>query len=321
VNDPPEIAVIVPAHRARDTLGSCLRALAAQTVAPEIYEVHVVDTGEDAAGELVERLSPEWNGRIVYHRADRRGPGHQRNLALDKTHARYLAFTDADCAPERQWLEAGLPHLRAGASIVQGPTLTPNGSPPPPFSHTIFTSGPSVLYESCNIMFPADAVRAAGGFSVDLFDQTGSHMGEDTELAWAIRRSRGEGVFEPGAVVRHAVERRDLREQLRYEWQSRFFPRLVQRVPELRDEVLASGIFLGRRSKLVCGALAGFALGRRSRWGYLLATPYLLDLARTAASSGNVGEASRAAAKQMLADAVREAGLIWGSIRYRSAIL
>jgi glycosyltransferase involved in cell wall biosynthesis len=321
VSDVPEIAVIVPAHRAKETLGACLDGLAGQTIPPESFEVHVVDTGEDGARDLVAARAARWNGRLTYHAAERRGPGRQRNLATERTQARYLAFTDADCVPEPQWLEAGLFHLRAGASIVQGPTLTPGGGPPPPHAHAIHTTGPSVLYESCNIMFPAEAVRRAGGFAVDLFDETGSHMGEDTELAWTIRRADGRTVFEPRAVVRHAVKPRDLAGELRYEWQSRFFPRLVRRVPELRREALVAGLFLGRRSLRACGALAGLALGRRSRWAYLLAAPYVAELARSAASTRDPEKAALTAARQLATDATREAGLVWGSLRFRSPVL
>ena len=320
MNDLPEIAVIVPAHRALETLDACLRGLIAQTLPAKSFEVHVVDTGEDGARELVAERAREWDGRLVYHSAIETGPGHQRNLGTEKTGARYLAFTDADCVPDPQWLEAGLPHLREGASIVQGPTLTPSGDPPPPSSHAIFQPGPSPLYESCNIMFEADAVRRAGGFSVDLFDETGSHMGEDTELAWAVRRGNGRAVFEPRAIVRHEVRPEDVGDQLRYEWQSRFFPRLIKRVPELRA-TLTGGVFLGRRSLVYCGALAGSVLGRRSRLAYLLAIPYLLDLTRTAASSDDPGEAAASVARRAAADTAREAGLVWGSVRYRSPVL
>jgi glycosyltransferase involved in cell wall biosynthesis len=322
VTDRPEIAVIVPAHRARESLGECLSGLIEQTLPPDRFEVHVVDTGEDRARELVEKRAREWDGRLVYHRATDLGPGRQRNLGTEKTSARFLAFTDADCVPEPQWLEAGLSRLREGASVVQGPTLTPNGAPPPPFSHAIYRTGPSLLYESCNLMLPAEAVRRAGGFSVDLFEQSGSHMGEDTELAWAILRADGGGaVFEPRAVVRHAVQPEGFAKQLRYEWQSRFFPRLLRRVPELRERALVGGLFLGPRSLRCCGALAGLLLSGRSRWAGVLAAPYLLDLARTASTTGDPRAAAVAAARQAAADAAREAGLIWGSVRYRSPVL
>jgi glycosyltransferase involved in cell wall biosynthesis len=312
--------VVVPAHNARDTLADCLRGLMRQTIPEDRYEVHVVDTGEDGARDLVAELAKSWDGHITYHEAKGRGPGRQRNLGIDRTSAPYLAFTDADCVPEPQWLEAGLAHLESGASIVQGPTLTLDGGPPPPFSHAIYTPGPSPLYESCNIMFDAEAVRRAGGFSVDLFEQTGSHMGEDTELAWGIRRANGQAAFEPRAVVRHVVHPPDFARHLRYEWQARFFPRLVKRVPELRSELLG-GVFLGRRSLLACAALAGVALGSRRREAYALAAPYLIELARSAATAPQARSAVGVVARQAVGDAVREAALIAGSVRYRSPVL
>jgi hypothetical protein len=170
-------------------------------------------------------------------------------------------------------------------------------------------------------MFDADAVRQAGGFPVDLFEETGSHMGEDTELAWAIRRAQGRVAFEPRAVVRHVIHPPDFAHHLRYQWQARYFPRLVKRVPELRQEGLLGGWLLGRRSALACAALAGVVLGRRTAWAYALAAPYLADLARTAASSETPRGAAMLAARLALADLVREAGLVWGSVRYRSPVL
>jgi glycosyltransferase involved in cell wall biosynthesis len=317
----PRIAVVVPSHRAEDTIGRCLDGLLRQTLGPGEFEIHVVDTGADATADVVAQRAMEWNGRLVYHHADGRGPGRQRNLGVDRASARFLAFIDADCVAEPGWLEAGIPHLERGASIVQGPTLTPDGSPPPPFAHAIATNGPSPLYESCNIMYSARAFREAGGFPVDLFDRTGSHMGEDTELAWQVRREGGEAVYEPRAVVRHLVLPADYSRYLRYQWQSRFFPRLVKRVPELRRELLEAEVFLGRRSMRTAAALAGLALGSRSRWAHALTLPLVIHLARMGARARSPRAAGIGIAKRLVADVVREIALVWGSIRYRSIVL
>lgn len=321
MTDSPEIAVVVPSHRAAETIGATLDGLMRQTLDPSRYEIHVVDSNADGTRAVIEERTRGWEGRVTYHEVGDQGPGGKRNFGAGQARAPYLAFTDADCVPEPEWLESGLSRLEQGASIVQGPTLTPNGSPPPPFSHAIHQTGPSLLYESCNVMFDTEAFRSEGGFSVDLFDETGSPLGEDTELAWAIRRAHGKAVFEPRAVVRHVVHPPDFGRHLRYEWQSRFFPRLVKRVPELRAEGLKGGVFLGRRSVIACAALAGLAVSSRSRWGYLLAAPYALELARVARAAEATADAPEAVAKQVLGDAVREAGLIWGSIRYRSLVL
>lgn len=317
----PQIAVVVPSHRSEETIGSCLQGLARQTISQELFEVHVVDTGEDRTEEVVAEQAARWNGRLAYHRAGGRGPGRQRNQGAAATATPYVAFTDADCMPEPGWLEAGLERLRDGAAIVQGPTRTPDGAPPPPFAHAIATEGPTPLFESCNVMYDAEAFRGAGGFPVDLFESTGVHLGEDTELAWNVRRAGGRAEFEPRAVVRHAVFPADYRRHLRYQWQARFFPRLVRRVPELRRELLTAGVFLGPRSLRCTAALAGAALGGRRRWAYALALPYLLDLGGVARRARSPRAAAVGVAKHLVADGVREAALAYGSARHRSLVL
>lgn len=312
--------MIVPSHRAEDMIGACLDGLAGQTHA-EPFAVHVVDTGADGTEAIVADRATDWDGRLHYHRAEGRGPGRQRNEGVEHSGADLLAFTDSDCVPDAGWLAAGVERLRAGAAIVQGPVRTPDGAPPPPFSHAITIEGPSPLYESCNIFYEASAFRAAGGFSVDLFDATGSHMGEDTELGWRVRRNGGTVAYDDRALVRHAVHPPDYRHNLAYEWQARFFPRLVERVPELRRELLTAGLFLGPRSVRAASALAGLGLGFRHRAGLALAIPYLADLYRGVAHARSPRAAAAVTARRVVADAVREAGLVWGSARYRSPVL
>ena len=312
--------MIVPSHRAEGMIGACLDGLAAQTY-PKPFEVHVVDTGADGTEGVVADHAAEWDGRLHYHRAEGRGPGRQRNEGVELSGAELLAFTDSDCVPAPMWLAAGVERLAAGASIVQGPVRTPDGSPPPPFAHAITIEGPSPLYESCNIFYEGGAFRRAGGFSVDLFDLTGSHMGEDTELGWRVRRNGGEVAYDERALVRHAVHPPDYRHNLAYEWQARFFPRLIGRVPELRRELLTAGVFLGPRSVRASAALAGLGLAARHRSGLALTLPYLAELYRGVAHAKSPRAAAVVTARRVVADAVREGGLVWGSVRYRTPVL
>ena len=317
----PQVAVVVPSHRAERTIGACLDALRAQTLPAERFEVHVVDTGEDRTPDLVTSRADAWGGRLHCHVLAGSGPAAKRNLGAGRAAAPFLAFTDSDCAPDPGWLAAGLGRLERGAAIVQGPTLTPDGTPPPPFSHAISIAGPSPLFESCNVMYAAAAFREAGAFPEDLFAVTRAPFGEDAELAWRVIRAGGRAVFEPGALVRHDVGPPDYRRHLRYQWQTRFFPLLVARVPELRGELLTAGLFLGPRSLRFGGALAAAALARRHPWAAALALPYAAQMRGVASRAPSPRAAGAGVAKRVIADGVRQIALLWGSARYRSPIL
>ncbi|MFL5906687.1 MAG: glycosyltransferase [Solirubrobacterales bacterium] len=314
-----EIAVVIPAHHAGATIDGCLEGLHRQTHAADRFEVHVVDTGEDDTAEVVARRASSWD-RLHYHRAERRGPGAQRNLGASRAgEVPYLAFIDADCVPEEDWLTAGVRRLDQGAQIVQGPTLAPEGEPSRAFAHSIAVSGPSPLFEGCNVMYAAPAFRDAGGFPVEPFERVGAPFGEDTELAWHVLRAGGRVAFAPDAVVRHLILPQSFAAHLRYQWQIRHIPWLIRRVPELRREALTAGLFLGRRSLRFDAAVAGLILARRGRVAGLLALPYASWLLSKAHGGPRIGAAR--VSRHLASDSVRAAALVWGSLVSRQPVL
>ena len=315
-----EVAVIVPAHRAAAFIDVCLEGLERQTLDSRRFAVHVVDSGADHTAEIVQRRVQGWGGRLHYHRAPPgSGPAEKRNLGARRADSRYLAFTDADCIPEPEWLAAGLRRLCLGASLVAGRTLEPVDAFGHRFDHRVVVEDHSPLYESCNVLYDATSFSAAGGFPTALFERTGEVFGEDAELAWSVRRSGGVAVFAPDCVVRHQVVESSYAQHLRRQWRARLFPLLVRRVPELRTELLRARLFLGPRSLRFDSALAGIALRRRLPAAALLMLPYLLKLIRAART--RPGAPVVPAAKLVLSDCVRAGALAWGSARYRSPVL
>src|SRR5919198_5805523 len=106
-------SVIVPARNAAATIGRTLEALAAQDF-PQEYEVIVVDDGSTDDTVAVAEAAP---GPVTVRRQEQRGPGEARNLGAQHARGEVLAFTDADCFPERGWLRAGVAAL-ADADLV-----------------------------------------------------------------------------------------------------------------------------------------------------------------------------------------------------------
>ncbi len=98
----PEVSVIVPTYRDGDALAACLAALARQTYPSERFEVLVVDNAATPGPARAARPGVRW-----LHEAQ---PGSYaaRNRAIAEARGTLLAFTDADCVPEPDWVEAAV---------------------------------------------------------------------------------------------------------------------------------------------------------------------------------------------------------------------
>jgi len=93
-------SVIVPAFNAEVTLSSCLEALVAQSISKEDYEVIVVD---DGSTDDTSKIAQQFKVKFLYQ--TNRGPAAARNKGAAEAEGRIILFTDADCVPDRSWLE------------------------------------------------------------------------------------------------------------------------------------------------------------------------------------------------------------------------
>ena len=95
------ISVVIPAYNAQETLGNCLDALERQTMPREEYEIIVVNDGSsDGTREAT-------IGRnVVLISQPNRGAAAARNAGAHRARGGIILFTDADCVPEPNWIEA-----------------------------------------------------------------------------------------------------------------------------------------------------------------------------------------------------------------------
>lgn len=102
VDDPRMfVSVIVPVYKDWHKAEQCIDALSLQTYPQGRYEIIVVDNDEDA---------PQHRQRhdcTVIHEP-KPGSYAARNAALQVAKGDILAFTDADCLPDKHWLENGV---------------------------------------------------------------------------------------------------------------------------------------------------------------------------------------------------------------------
>ncbi len=312
----PLISVVIPAHNAAATIPRTLAALAAQDLDGE-YEVIVVDDDSEDETAAIAKAAP---GSVTVIRQPRSGAGSARNRGVEAAAAAVIAFTDADCVPDPDWLSAGLAALER-FDLVQGLVVADPGTPRHPFDRTVEVGGPTGLFETANLFVSRDAFDRAGGFSDWAAAAIDEPFGEDAVFGWDARRSGARFGFEPRARVAHAVFARGPAGYVAERRRLAFFPALVARVPELRRELLVGRTFLTVRSARFDFALAGIALAavRRSPIPLAATVPYVGWLSQRAL--GHRRNAALVAATEVAADAVGFAALVAGSVRHRSPVL
>ncbi|ODP36481.1 glycosyltransferase [Sphingomonas turrisvirgatae] len=104
----PRISVIVPHYDDLKRLDRCLAALTAQSMPASDFEIVVADNMSPIGREAVERVIA---GRARLVLAADKGAGPARNAGVAASSGALLAFTDADCVPERDWLAEGIQAL------------------------------------------------------------------------------------------------------------------------------------------------------------------------------------------------------------------
>jgi len=193
------VSVIIPAYNAETTLAECIEACLAQTY-PDT-EVIVVDDGSTDATSRIARGFP-----VHYVRQDNRGPAAARNRGAVVAKGAVLAFTDADCVPEPDWLERLLGRFKEGVVAVGGTYGIANPEAPLAkmihaeiaLRHDRFEADIDFL-GSFNVAYRREAFDAVGGFD-ERFSRASA---EDNDLAYRLHDAGGRLVLVKDAVVRH----------------------------------------------------------------------------------------------------------------------
>jgi glycosyltransferase involved in cell wall biosynthesis len=314
----PEISVVVPTHRRADRLRRLVDALARQTLAPERWELVVVDDCSDDAE--VDRVLASLSDLVpcvatALHTPRNGGPAPARNLGWRATRAPIVAFIDDDVVPDPAWLEGGLAAFDDPAvGVAQGYTDLPPGLDPATLPHgwswrLIDEAGP--FFEGCNIFYRRAALDATTGFDEEL-----AWWGEDTTVGWQVVEAGWTSAFAAHARAEHDAEWKPLRWWVRNSWLEHHFLVLADRHPGFREA--AFWRTWAYRRKDAAFALAAVSLVAGSRWrpALLGVLPYLY-----------VGRPGRhhwtlpALLQIGLLDAVRSAGHLAGIARTRILVV
>jgi cellulose synthase/poly-beta-1,6-N-acetylglucosamine synthase-like glycosyltransferase len=95
----PTASVIVPVRDGEATIGDCIDAILAVDYPPERREIVVVDNGSTDGTAAEIRARP-----VTYLHEPRPGVSNARNRGIAESTGEILAFVDADCMVDPQWL-------------------------------------------------------------------------------------------------------------------------------------------------------------------------------------------------------------------------
>ncbi|MCE9646573.1 MAG: glycosyltransferase [Chloroflexi bacterium] len=198
-----QLAVIIPCLGHARELESCLYGL--QTQSGQLpFEIIVVDSAYDEDVALTAQKFKQV--RLVRSRV-RLSAGAARNLGVGSTHAEWIAFLDADCIPDPDWVGQARESLQAGYLFCGGPVLDlyPNHPVAWVDNHLQFAdfqaarpAGKAGYFPACNLILPRSTFIELGGFGED-------HLsGEDGLLSQAADLNFPDDIFfNPLLVVRH----------------------------------------------------------------------------------------------------------------------
>lgn len=206
---PLSFSVVIPTYDRPEQLARCVASVGRIERSSDSIEIIVVNDGgtePDAArlGALAGQIP------LTVVSQHHRGPGAARNNGVAHASGEYIVLLDDDCLVPPEWLTnlatvvRGEPDAMVGGRTVN--VLTAN-----PFSEASQTlvdylydyynapaAGRTPLFASNNVVFPAAAFRAIGGFDESF------RSAEDRELCRRWHERGGRSVFTASVVVLHS---------------------------------------------------------------------------------------------------------------------
>jgi O-antigen biosynthesis protein len=199
----PSVSVVVASYNAARTLPACLESLTRLNY-PD-YEVVLVDDGSTDETALVVAKYP--SVRCLKHPRNL-GLSEARNTGIQASAGSVIAFTDADCRADEDWLYYLVSDLVRGKFVgVGGPNLLPTddssvasvvmASPGGP-AHVMLTDRLAEHIPGCNMAFYKWALLEVGGF-----DPQFRCAGDDVDICWRLQHAGYQIGFSPAGFVWH----------------------------------------------------------------------------------------------------------------------
>lgn len=198
---PPQLSIIIASYNSKETIGACLDALCRQKT-QQPFEVIVVDSSADGTAELVARDFP--SVRLLRF-ARRKYPGAARNAALDIAAAPVVAFTDADCVPREDYVQALCDAHQDAAPAIGGAIA--NHEPAGAVAWAAYFCEFSEWMPGTPRRIAANLATANASYKKWVFQRYGRFLegtyGSDTDFNWRLVRNGHKLLWSPAIAVSH----------------------------------------------------------------------------------------------------------------------
>lgn len=202
---PLSVCVIVPVYNGEKTIAACLESLLQQQFNAGPFEIIVVENGSTDRTQAIVQTYPV---RII--QCERKGPAYARNVGARHTQADILAFTDADCVADPDWLEELVQPFSdeeiGGCGGRIEAALDANSTFAEFFCQKRNTLNNYIsgvheylphLY-TANAAYRRDVFERVGGFNANLL------TAEDVDLSWRVQIAGGARIgYADRAVIYH----------------------------------------------------------------------------------------------------------------------
>ncbi len=198
----PKVSIVIAVYNAAEFVGNCIESLLTLNYPENKREIIAVDNySADSSLKVLQKYEPAI--RVLKER--KRGAAAARNLGVCYSKYSIIAFTDADCIVEKNWLKHLIKPLQNQTEVIAsgGRILTQKPSNTiAQFSDKIHDQRQSMREKLPYIITMNMAIRKNGLIDIGLFD-TKMIRAQDTDLSYRLFIKKHKFSYAEHATIYH----------------------------------------------------------------------------------------------------------------------
>ena len=261
------VTVVIPSYNSEKTIGKTLSALSSQK-GETGCEIIVVNSSKDLTQSIIAEKFP-WVKCIQL--PEKTLAGAARNIGAGVARGKFVAFLDADCLVESNWLGSMLENYSAEYCAVGGPIDNAN-------AHNLISLAGHILefseffpakkvsivahVPSGNIMLLKSTFKKSGGY-----EEGFEYAQEDRLFSWKLtKQTNKQLMFHPGIKVSH-IHRTRFRDYLIQQWNIGRGGAEILKVTDLKgSNIINNRPLINFISPLIAFRKLSLSLSRALKW-------------------------------------------------------